>query len=353
MGIGGCVTVTRDPHSSASLVRSTWGCWRRELSQKARLSIYQSIFIPTLNYGYKLWVVTERMRSQIQAADISFLHRVAGLSLRHRVRGSVIWKGLGVESLLLHIERSQLRWFRLLVRRAPGRGPWVVIRACPSSRRIQSRLRTCWRYYVSIYICISVSLGRPQCSLWGARGGDRGERSGPLCSGLYSRDPNLGRRKLMDGWLETDPEWVWACVVVWLCGSTMDYQPVPGEPLPFIRRQLRGLQQIPVTFHVCKLICCNSTIISLAGWIKYLSIFFFDWVISLLSPQKITTLKRLATQCQKYVKLMDDFLSVLKQDEMKEVAYMNKDLWHFVKLSQNKWLHLQQAIKTTCGCCRS
>ena len=35
---------------------------KRELSSKARLSVYQSIFVPTLTYGHELWVVTERMR---------------------------------------------------------------------------------------------------------------------------------------------------------------------------------------------------------------------------------------------------------------------------------------------------
>jgi len=33
----------------------------RELSRKAKLSIYRSIYVPTLTYGHKLWVVTERM----------------------------------------------------------------------------------------------------------------------------------------------------------------------------------------------------------------------------------------------------------------------------------------------------
>jgi len=57
-----------------------------ELSRKAKLSIYWSAYVPTLTYGHKLWVVTERTRSRIQAAEMSFLRRVAGLSLRDRVR---------------------------------------------------------------------------------------------------------------------------------------------------------------------------------------------------------------------------------------------------------------------------
>jgi len=89
---------------------------KRELSRKAQLSIYSSIYVPTLTDGHEFWVVTERMRSQIQAAEMSFLRRVAGLSLRDRVRSSDIRREVGVEPLLLRVERSQLRWFGHLIR---------------------------------------------------------------------------------------------------------------------------------------------------------------------------------------------------------------------------------------------
>ncbi|KAK3509359.1 hypothetical protein QTP70_030004 [Hemibagrus guttatus] len=38
---------------------------KKELSRKAKLSIYQSIYVPTLTYGHELWVMTERMRVKI------------------------------------------------------------------------------------------------------------------------------------------------------------------------------------------------------------------------------------------------------------------------------------------------
>ncbi|KAK5909389.1 hypothetical protein CesoFtcFv8_003322 [Champsocephalus esox] len=34
---------------------------KRELSQKAKLSVYRAIFVPTLTYGHEGWVMTERM----------------------------------------------------------------------------------------------------------------------------------------------------------------------------------------------------------------------------------------------------------------------------------------------------
>ena len=122
---------------------------KRELSRKAKLSIYRSIFVPTLTYGHEGWVMTERTRSRVQAAEMGFLRRVAGVSLRDRVRSSVIREGLGVEPLLLCIKRSRLRWFGHLVRMPPGRFPWEVFQARPAGRRPQGRARTRWRDYIS------------------------------------------------------------------------------------------------------------------------------------------------------------------------------------------------------------
>ena len=50
---------------------------------------------------------------------MGFLPRVAGLSLRDRVSSSAIQRELRVE-LLLHIEKSQLRWFGHLIMMPPG-----------------------------------------------------------------------------------------------------------------------------------------------------------------------------------------------------------------------------------------
>ena len=56
---------------------------------------------------------------------------------------------LGVEPLLLRIERSQMRWLGHLVRMPPGRLPGEVFRVRPTGRRPRGRPRTRWRDYVS------------------------------------------------------------------------------------------------------------------------------------------------------------------------------------------------------------
>ena len=86
--------------------------------------------------------MTERMRSRVQSAEMGFLCRVAGVSLRDRVRSSAIQEGLGVELPLLCFERSQLKWFGHLMRMLPGRLPREVVLSRPTGRRTRGRPRT-------------------------------------------------------------------------------------------------------------------------------------------------------------------------------------------------------------------
>ncbi|KAL4005315.1 hypothetical protein ACER0C_005028 [Sarotherodon galilaeus] len=128
--IGAATAVMRTLHRSIVV--------KRELSVKAKLSIYRSIYVPTLTYGHELWVVTERMRLRIQAAEMSFLRKVAGLSLRDRVRSSAIQEGLRVEPLAGEIISlgwpgnalvfPRISWRRWLGR---GRSGLLCLGCCP------------------------------------------------------------------------------------------------------------------------------------------------------------------------------------------------------------------------------
>ncbi|XP_061769811.1 uncharacterized protein LOC133560842 [Nerophis ophidion] len=122
---------------------------KKELSRKAKLSIYRSIYVPILTYGHKLWVLTERTRSRVQKAEMSFLHGSVGLSFRDRMRCSAIRGELKVKPLLLHIDRSQTRWFGHLVRIPPECLPREVFRARLTGRRPPGRPMTRWEDYVS------------------------------------------------------------------------------------------------------------------------------------------------------------------------------------------------------------
>lgn len=94
--------------------------------------------------GQKLWGLTIRMRWWIRVAEMSFLCRMAGQSLRDRVRSSEIWRTLKVKLLLLYIERTHLRWFGIPLGLRSDVSCWKGFRAHPTKRcwgRPRTRLR--------------------------------------------------------------------------------------------------------------------------------------------------------------------------------------------------------------------
>ena len=84
---------------------------KQELLKKAKFSVFKAVLIPILTYGHEWWVVTERVRLQVQASEMRFLRRIEEVTLFYKVRSAEIRKSLNIEPLLLQIERSQLRWF--------------------------------------------------------------------------------------------------------------------------------------------------------------------------------------------------------------------------------------------------
>ena len=111
------------------------------------------------------------MRLRIQAAEMSFLRRVSGLSLRDRVGSSDIWERLRVEPLLLCVDRSQLRLVWASGQDASWTSPWGVVSGMPIGEETLGQTEdTLERLY------LSTGLGTSRCPT-GRVGGLAGERS--------------------------------------------------------------------------------------------------------------------------------------------------------------------------------
>ena len=66
------------------------GVMKQKLSNKAKLSIFKTVFITILTYGYEPWVVTEIVRSLVQASKMRVLQRMEAVTLFNKVRSSEI-----------------------------------------------------------------------------------------------------------------------------------------------------------------------------------------------------------------------------------------------------------------------
>lgn len=94
-------------------------------------------FLPS-SHGHKIWSMTKRMKLQIQVVERSFHSRVDVFSFTEMVKSSIILERVGIEQF--HIERSQLKRFRHLIRVLPGH-LHQVFQPCPTGRRRQGRPR--------------------------------------------------------------------------------------------------------------------------------------------------------------------------------------------------------------------
>lgn len=96
---------------------------KKDLSHKAKLSIYQYVYVPTLTCSHELLAVTERTRLRIKAAEMRSLRRVAGLNLKDGVRNSDIQSRAAAPE----VERASdqdaagIPFLRVV----PGRSVWV------------------------------------------------------------------------------------------------------------------------------------------------------------------------------------------------------------------------------------
>jgi len=61
---------------------------KQELSRKENLSVFKTVFVLILTYGHESWILTGRIRSQVQAYEVRFLGRIEGVALFDKVRSS-------------------------------------------------------------------------------------------------------------------------------------------------------------------------------------------------------------------------------------------------------------------------
>jgi len=69
---------------------------KQELSKTARLSVFISVIVPILTCDHEFYVMTERIQSKEQTAEMGYLRRVLGVTLRDKEHRPVIRKARDV-----------------------------------------------------------------------------------------------------------------------------------------------------------------------------------------------------------------------------------------------------------------
>ena len=117
---------------------------KRELTTKTKMSIFNSIYCPTLMYGSESWTLDSGDKSRLQAAEMKFLRRTAGKTKRDKVRNTSLREQLKAESLEHKIERNQLRWFGHVNRMTDERIAKRVFECKQQSKLPRGRPKKTW-----------------------------------------------------------------------------------------------------------------------------------------------------------------------------------------------------------------
>ena len=121
----------------------------KNIPRKVKIHIFNAILKPILLYGCETWVLTEKLKSKIQAAEMRVLRLIYGVTKMDKVRNITIREALGVEPIILQIERSQLRWFGHISRMPEYRDVRRIMDWVPEGKRRRGRPRTRWKDGVS------------------------------------------------------------------------------------------------------------------------------------------------------------------------------------------------------------
>ena len=82
----------------------------REISREAKVAVFKAVAVPTLTYGCESWVLREREKSRLQAAEMRVLRKIAGVSRLDHIRNEMVRERLRVEPVLKKVERMRECW---------------------------------------------------------------------------------------------------------------------------------------------------------------------------------------------------------------------------------------------------
>nr|CAH7713655.1 unnamed protein product [Callosobruchus chinensis] len=133
---------------------------KRELSIKTKLKVYKTLVLPVLLWGSESWVLSKRMKQQLQTMEMKFLRRIKGVTRADRIRNEDIRKELGIESVADLLERNQLKWFGHMCRMDSDRQVRKVWDCKTLPRRGRGRPTTSWNQVVEEVIVRKGQTGR-------------------------------------------------------------------------------------------------------------------------------------------------------------------------------------------------
>ncbi|XP_071644241.1 uncharacterized protein [Temnothorax longispinosus] len=124
-------------------LNSVW--WDKNISARAKKHIGRSMVEAVLCYGCEVWSLNADTRRRINAVEMDYLRRGAGVSRLSRVKNEEVRNRMEAEKTIIErIEKRQLCWFGHLMRMSEDRWPQRLYKWTPPGTRKRERPRRSW-----------------------------------------------------------------------------------------------------------------------------------------------------------------------------------------------------------------
>ena len=124
------------------------GTIHRTLRNKTRkdtmIRFYKVLAVPLLTYGSENWVLNRTAKRRIETAEMRFLRRIPGYTLRDHIPNHKIREELDIYKLEEKINSMKWQWFHHIERMDPSRIPKKILQYRPQGHRSIGRPRARW-----------------------------------------------------------------------------------------------------------------------------------------------------------------------------------------------------------------
>src|SRR6266576_453431 len=109
--------------------------------REMRIKVYNTLAIPMLTYGSEIWALRKTDKRRIKAAEMRFMRRTAGVTLRDRIHSENIRNMVGVTSVVKRIKTYRKNWRTHVGRMEEYRSLKIVLQYMPTAKQPRRRPR--------------------------------------------------------------------------------------------------------------------------------------------------------------------------------------------------------------------
>src|SRR6266550_2781532 len=81
-----------------------------KVQKETRMKVYNTLAVPMITYGCEVWALKKTDKRRITAAEMKFMRRTAGVTLRDRIKSETITSNLGVTQIMKKIKSYRKKW---------------------------------------------------------------------------------------------------------------------------------------------------------------------------------------------------------------------------------------------------